>query len=583
MKNTVEEASNFRDASVSSGIAARQAMHDYSGNGTEALSSRFTILKQVGESASARFYVARENHTRSADLVNLKVLRRDVVKDPTELVSFLLEARAAARLSHENIIKARGPEQIGSTHFYVVEHKAGAQTLRDLLDQKGWLDIDRAIRLATQIADALVCAHASGILHLEVEPNKVLIGSDDKATLTGFGVDARKQFEWAHRKRSGNCSFAYLSPEQLENGFVDQRSDLYSLGVTLYESLTDRLPFNAENANQIKQKIAAQRAQPPHLLRSDVPEELSSIVTRLISKNPAERFQDAASLKYALAKLLGPVNPQSPALNQSAQKAIQVESDYTHTRELVSEPAPAARSNGAPRSQQPVIASADGGEKKEGEKKEIEQSARFEPPPLPRVAPSRKEIDAAEPKALRDERIPSQHYGPLIKTLDSVGSPLPARLALFTAILVVVIGVSVLAYRNRLSGRVVGQQSTVNPAAAKVEGKDSAPDESSLNKTETEQTSNVRQPNPARRHNKKSGVSNAVTPSMESGATLPPQINNEGPSVAKPRRNNLRKTTRRVAGYRARSAARNIYKRHQGFGGAKSRSFEKSRRRGTGI
>jgi serine/threonine protein kinase len=556
MKNTVEEASNFRDASVSTGIAARQAMQDYSGDGTEALSSRFTILKQVGESASARFYVARENHTRSTDLVNLKVLRRDVVKDPTELVSFLLEARAAARLSHENIIKARGPEQIGSTHFYVVEHKAGAQTLRDLLDQKGWLDIDRAVRLATQIADALVCAHASGILHLEVEPNKVLIDSDDKATLTGFGVDARKQFEWAHRKRSGNCSFAYLSPEQLDNGFVDQRSDLYSLGVTLYESLTDRLPFNAENANQIKQKIAAQRAQPPHLLRSDVPKELSSIVTRLISKNPAERFQDAASLKYALAKLLGPVNPQSPALNQSAQEAIQAETDYTHTRELASEPAPAARSNGAPRSQQPVIASADG-----GEKKEIEQSARFEPPPLARVAPSRKEIHEADPKAVRDERIPSQHSGPLIRTLDSAGSPLPARVALFTAILVAVIAVSVLAYRNRLSGRIGGQQSTVNPAAANVEGKDSAPDESRLSKTESEQSSNVRQPKAARRHTKKSGVSNAVTPSMESETNLPTQIKNAGPSVAKPRRNNLRKKARRVAGYRARAAARNIYKR----------------------
>jgi serine/threonine protein kinase len=536
MKNTVEEAKNFSNASVPSGIAARQAREDHSSNGAAAFSSRFTILKQVGATASAQVYLARENHNRSADLVILKVLHQDAVKDPTELVSFLLESRAAARLAHENIIKARVAEQIGNTHFYTVEHKAGAETLRELLDQRGWLEIDQAIGLANQLADAFKFAHEAGILHLEVEPSKILLDSDGRVTLMGFGVDARKQFEWAHRKRSSNCSFAYLSPEQLDNGVLDQRSDLYSLGVTLYEVLTDRLPFNAESAGQIKQKIATQKAQPPHLLRSDVPDALSIIVTRLISKNPAERFQDAASLKDALAGLLNPVSHPLPRQTQPSQEAIQEENNYARTRELASEPPAVVRSGNAPISGQSLTSAGDG-----IEHKETKQRAHVEAASIPIIAPPQKKVAVAEPKAAQHDRNRNERSAPSIKTLDAVGTPLPVRLALFTAILIAIIGISVLAYRNRFSNRTEGAQppvqSSVNAAGAKVEAKEPAPDESKLNKLDGDKSLD-KQPGSVRQ------------PAVKSGAPK--------------KKNYLRskKAARRGSGYKARVSSRNVYRNH---------------------
>ncbi|MFP5261535.1 MAG: serine/threonine protein kinase [Blastocatellia bacterium] len=574
MKNTVEEANNFRDAGAPSSMAARQAKDDRAGSGMEALSARYSVLKQIGESFNTRLYLARENHSQSANLVILKVLHHDVVKDPTELVSFLLEARAAARLSHDNIIKARGAEQIGSTHFYVLEHKAGTQTLRERLNQKGWLDIDQAIRLANQLADALKYAHESGVLHLEIEPDKVLVDADGGATLTGFGVDARKQFEWAHRKRSSKCSFNYLSPEQLDHGLVDRRSDLYSMGVTLYEALTDRLPFNAESAEQMKRRIATQKPQPPHLLRSDIPAALSGIVTRLISKNPAERFQDAASLQYALGELLNPA-PRQPAraeqpsrepLRQAAveQESAQDEFDYTHTRELASEPARSARIKNAALSRQSQVSDA-GVEKKEVEKKEADQPARYEPAPAPMTAVAPEEIDAAAPKQQQQERIGGENPTPLIKTFDAAATPAPVRLALFSAILIAVIGISVMAYRERFANKAGAAQPNGLSNVNAVEARGPAPDESKPSKPEENNAINDAQPDAARQHTINSGVSNATSSSRGSGAGARPWTNGARLSAGgQPRKNYQRsqKVSRRGSGGKARVWGRNAYRRH---------------------
>lgn len=566
MKNSVEEANNFRDSSAALGTGAKQAKVNHAGDGVEVLSSRFTILKQVGDSPSARFYLARDNHSQPANLVFIKALHRDVVKDPTELVSFLLEARAAAKLSHDNIARARGGEQIGGTHFYIVEHIAGAETLRELLDQKGWLDIDQATRLAHELADALKCAHESGILHLEIEPNKILLDSSGKATLTGFGVDAKKQFEWAHRKRSANSSFAYLSPEQLDGSQVDQRSDLYSLGVTLYEALTDRLPVNAESASQMKQKIATQKVQPPHLLRTDVPVALSSVVTRLISKNPSERFQDAASLKSALSELLNPVSRQPAIQDRPRYEAIQDEWDYTHTRELASEPARSARASNASLLQQSPI-SADGGAQNndmEREKNEVRQSASPERAAVPALAPPQSVIDKAEKKALEDERISGEHFAPEMKRLKASGSPLPMRLALLAALLVAVIAISFLVFRYRSSQRVEGaqasDQSTADTSGAEVDAKEPAPVESKQSDPNGDQASTDKQPDSTQQHPMNLDVSNTDTSSMGLGASVRSRTGSARASVRQPRKYIL-KNQKAARRNRARLWGRNIYKR----------------------
>ena len=563
MKNSVEEAKNITDANAPSGVAVKQAREGRSGNGTDALASRFTILKQVGASASARLYLAKENQGRSAGPVMIKVLHHDAVKDPTELVSFLLEARAAARLSHDNIIKARSAEQVGGIHFYVVEHKADAETLRETLDQRGWLDIDRAIKLANQLSDALECAHGCGILHLEIEPNKILFDSDGKAMLTGFGVDARKQFEWAHRKRSVNCPFAYLSPEQLDGGVADQRSDLYSLGVTLYEALTDRLPFNAESAYQIRQKISSQKVQPPHLLRSDVPEALSGVVTRLISKDPSERFQDAASLKSALTELLDPVSQQFVEESEPPREVIRDEMDYTRTRELVSEPPAAFRQSDGPRSHKSVKLNDDG-----DEKNEADQGARFQSPSTHVVAPPKEDVHATRPKASPDKRAQSDQHAPSIKTFDTGRSPLSLRLAIFAIILVGVMALCFFAYRNRLIRRNEGAQPLSQPAAgagdAKVEAKDPAPAESKKNDSEGNQTSSAGQPDSSQQRLNKSGGTSRAASSTRLKSAAQTGVGSAQTQTVRRQRGVLRRQRvgRRSQPNKGRYLIRNIYKRH---------------------
>jgi serine/threonine protein kinase len=382
-------------------------------------------------------------------------------------------------------------------------------------------------------------------------------------------VDARKQFEWAHRKRSSKCSFAYLSPEQLDHGMVDWRSDLYSMGVTLYEALTDRLPFNAESAEQIKRRIATQKPQPPHLLRSDVPAALSGIVTRLISKNPAERFQDAASLQYALGELLNPVARQPARPEETSQEPIrqvaveqesdQEEDDYTHTRELASEPARSARIKSASLSRQSYV-SGEGS----AEKKEVEQPARYEPAPMPVISPSQKEIEAAEPKAQQQERSRGENPAPLIKAFDAATNPVPVRLALFTAILVAVIGVSVITYRERFANKTEAAQTRGQSNVNAAEARGPAPDESKPSKPEDNDLLKTGQPDSVRQHTGRPGISNTSSSSSGSGASARPWANGARLSAAGQPRKNYRsqRVVRRGSGGKARVWSRNIYKRH---------------------
>ncbi len=255
----------------------------------------------------------------------VRVLSADVVDEPSELLGFLVEAQAAASLSHHNIAVSTKPEQVEGIHFYVSQYPEGALSLRSLLDQKGWLEVEPFLKISSQIADALHYAQQMEVLHLNLQPECVLIDRDQKVTLTGFGIPSRPARHWLYQKRSQECPLAYRSPEQLANHDLDERSDLYTLGVLLYEMLTDVLPFNAQDENRLRQKIAIHKAPVVHLIRPDIPESLSAIVARLIAANPAARFQNAAGLRSALAQLAVQLSQQAPG--QSGAVAPEVEAE----------------------------------------------------------------------------------------------------------------------------------------------------------------------------------------------------------------------------------------------------------------
>jgi serine/threonine protein kinase len=181
----------------------------------------------------------------------------------------------------------------------VIEHRPGAETLRALLERQGWLEPDFAIRIADQLAQALEYAHGLGVLHLAISAETILIDGDGTALFTDFGLDGGRDSHWAHLERSSQASLSYISPEQANGRPSDERSDLFSLGVALYQMLTDRLPFDAE-AGSIRHKRGSSSPLSPHLYSTNISLSLSEVVTRLLEQDPADRFHNAAALREAL-------------------------------------------------------------------------------------------------------------------------------------------------------------------------------------------------------------------------------------------------------------------------------------------
>ena len=267
-----------------------------------ALSDRFKILKSLGSSDACEFYLARE--TAGNSTVVLKLLSGSAARDFRQRELFRLEAGAASRLTHKNIVKTSEAETVNGIHFCVMEHSPVAESLRDLLNRKGWLDPGQSVSIIDQIADALAYAHSRNVLHLRLQPEKILLEPDGSVRIIDFGIDAGQQFVWAHTERSRRLSAEYQSAEQMCDASLDQRSDLYSLGVLLFEMLTDRLPFDSEDPDYIRRRHRMKHTPlPPSVLSWDVPEFISRVVMGLLEKNPNKRFSNATVFRMTLNRL----------------------------------------------------------------------------------------------------------------------------------------------------------------------------------------------------------------------------------------------------------------------------------------
>ena len=266
-------------------------------NVREILSTRFDDLRLMNVRGQEEIYTARDPYHHDT-AVKLKVLQ--ATADRVELELSRLEARAAAKLSHRNIIKSGPPQELYGIHFSTVEHRVDVENLKSIMDRHGWLDPDVAIGITRQLADALEYAHQQGVLHLCIQPDSILIAEDGTAILADFGVDAASELAWARNRRSHHCPVHYMSPEQAGNAALDNRSDLYSLGVVFYQMLTDRLPLDSEDPQTIRKRHLTQTPLPPHFYSQDISGLLSAIVMCLLEKNPQARYQDARALGEAL-------------------------------------------------------------------------------------------------------------------------------------------------------------------------------------------------------------------------------------------------------------------------------------------
>jgi len=268
--------------------------------------------------------VYRATDTRLGREIALKILPADVAADHDRVMRFHREARAAAALNHPNIVTLHSAEEIGGIHFLTMELVDG-RPLDELIPTEGF-PADRVIELATPLAEAVAAAHDKGLVHRDLKPANILITSDGRVKVLDFGLakDARRVSQDGHTVTSLGSTHAglimgtplYMSPEQISGGAVDHRTDVFSLGIILFEMLTGHRPF--QGASQADLAAAILRDSPPKVIRPDVPSPLVTLIEQCLAKGVGERLESARLLAAGLRE----VSRESPALPTTAARQL---------------------------------------------------------------------------------------------------------------------------------------------------------------------------------------------------------------------------------------------------------------------
>jgi eukaryotic-like serine/threonine-protein kinase len=262
------------------------------------LGGRYRIQQRIGGGGMALVYRAED--LRLGIPVAVKVLRTQFGGDEDFIRRFRREAHAAASLSHPSVVSIYdvGEEE---DHYYIVMELVEGRTLKALIQETGPLLISEAARIAVEILGALSHAHENGIVHRDIKPHNILIASDGRVKVTDFGIARATSTDTVtHTGGALMGSAHYFSPEQASSLPADEKSDLYSVGVVLYEMVTGTVPFQGDNPVSVALKHVRERVVPPSRLNSDVPRELEEIVLQAMAKEPEARFDSAAEMQRAV-------------------------------------------------------------------------------------------------------------------------------------------------------------------------------------------------------------------------------------------------------------------------------------------
>src|SRR5207237_3206039 len=260
---------------------------------------RYKILRKLGTGGMADVYLAEDQELGRR--VAIKILNDRHAADDSFVERFRREAKNAAGLSHPNIVSIYDRGEAEGTYYIAMEYLEG-RTLKELIVTKGPTPIHVAIDYTRQMLAALGFAHRNGIVHRDIKPHNVVVGPDGRLKVTDFGI-ARSGASQMTEAGPIIGTAQYLSPEQARGAPVDQRSDIYSVGIVMYEMLTGTVPFTGDTPLEIAMKHLSEVPVPPSELRAEVPDDLDLIVVRALAKDPADRYQPAEEMDADLARV----------------------------------------------------------------------------------------------------------------------------------------------------------------------------------------------------------------------------------------------------------------------------------------
>jgi eukaryotic-like serine/threonine-protein kinase len=260
---------------------------------------RYVIKRKLGSGGMADVYLAEDQELGRR--VALKLLDERHASDEQFVERFRREAQSAAGLNHPNIVSIFDRGRAEGTYYIAMEYLDG-RTLKELLVRNGPTPVPIAIDYARQILGALAFAHRNGIVHRDIKPHNIVVGGDGRLKVTDFGI-ARSGTSQMTEVGSIVGTAQYLSPEQARGAPVDPRSDLYSLGVVLYEMLTGKVPFTGDTPVEIAMKHLSQVPKPPSEWREQVPHDLDAVVMRALAKDPEQRYGSAEEMDADLARV----------------------------------------------------------------------------------------------------------------------------------------------------------------------------------------------------------------------------------------------------------------------------------------
>lgn len=263
------------------------------------ISDRYEILDKIGTGGMSDVYKAKD-HILGRE-VAVKVLKQEFAEDLTFVTKFRSEAQSAAGLEHANIVNIYDVGSEDGMYFIVMEYVEGI-TLKTYIEKKGQLNFKEAISIAIQVGRGIEAAHNKGIIHRDIKPQNIIISTEGKVKVTDFGIARASTSNTIHADVMG--SVHYSSPEQARNGYVDGKSDIYSLGIVMYEMVTGRVPFDGDTTVAVALQHLQEDMVAPSAFAPELPISLEKIILKATMKSPDRRYASMEDLLMDLKKAL---------------------------------------------------------------------------------------------------------------------------------------------------------------------------------------------------------------------------------------------------------------------------------------